>query len=70
MGPLIISPNYNDSDVRCTLIKHKKLPNNTRYYICDNGWVWDDEMNELKTQVERYIAYWKKYSFNTYLNQD
>ena len=30
----------------------------------------DDEMNELKTQVERYIAYWKKYSFNTYLHQD
>lgn len=25
----------------------------------------DDEMNELKSQVENYIAYWKKYSFNS-----
>lgn len=28
----------------------------------------EKEMNELKTQVERYVSYWKKYSFNTFLH--
>ena len=28
----------------------------------------DDEMNELKMQIDRYIKYWEKYSFNTYLH--
>lgn len=28
----------------------------------------ENEMEELKRQVERYIAYWKKYSFNNYLH--
>lgn len=28
----------------------------------------EKEMNELKLQVERYIAYWKKYAFNTFLH--
>lgn len=28
----------------------------------------EEEMNELKSQVERYVAYWQKYSFNTFLH--
>ena len=28
----------------------------------------EKEMNELKAQVERYVAYWRKYSFNTFLH--
>lgn len=27
-----------------------------------------EEMEELKKQVERYIVYWQKYSFNTFLH--
>ena len=28
----------------------------------------EKEMNELEKQVERYVDYWKKYSFNTFLH--
>ena len=28
----------------------------------------ETEMNELKMQVERYIDFWQKYSFHTYLH--
>lgn len=28
----------------------------------------EEEMNELKRQIERYEGYWKKYEFNTFLH--
>lgn len=28
----------------------------------------EEEMNDLKSQVERYVAYWQKYSFSTFLH--